>query len=312
MLWRLGALALAGLLLGLAGSWWVSRALAQPISALATRLQAFTSGKSDVPVRVTGDELAFLSARFDDMTSRIHAHMQLREDLLMTLTHELSNPLSGLKGLLGLVSRNRRADEETKENYKTMAEAISAMELSLTNALQLLRSSVQPTLNRQDVNLSALAKQIARLFRPVAQTNDIQLEDKVSSKAVHLQADEEMLRRIVINLVSNACKYTPPGGFVRISLEHSGDRAVLSVADSGPGIAAADRELIFTRFYRAPGPDGRVQRIPGSGLGLAIAKQAAELHHAKLWVESEPGRGSVFRVSFPIEADNKVKEISQK
>jgi signal transduction histidine kinase len=313
MLRRLGAIALAGLLLGLAGSWWVSRTLAEPIAGLAARLETFTTGKPAATAKVTGDEVAFLSARFDEMTSRIQEHMQLREDLLMTLTHELSNPLSGIKGLLSLVTRNRLADHDTKENYKTMAEAISAMELSLTNALHLLRANVQPTLDRRNVSLNKLVQQVTRLFRPVAQANEVRLEDHLCAEDIRLDADEELLRRIVINLVSNACKYTPPGGFVKVTLEPSGDGALLSVSDSGPGIAPADRELIFTRFYRVPGPDGRAQRIPGSGLGLAIAKQAAELHHARIWVDSEPGRGSVFRVAFPNAAAHEdVKGMSQK
>jgi signal transduction histidine kinase len=103
----------------------------------------------------------------------------------------------------------------------------------------------------------------------------------------------------VINLISNACKYTPSGGAVRVQLKDFADKVEILVADNGPGIAPEDRELLFTKFYRVPGADGKHQRIPGSGLGLAITKQAVELHYGRIWVESEKGKGSVFNVVLP-------------
>jgi signal transduction histidine kinase len=124
-------------------------------------------------------------------------------------------------------------------------------------------------------------------------------EESISSEAIYLDGDPEMLRRIVINLVSNACKYTPSGGTVRVTLEASSEEVKFFVADNGPGIAPEDRERLFTKFYRVPGSEGKHQRIPGSGLGLAITKQAVELHHGRIWVESEKGKGSVFYVVLP-------------
>ncbi len=295
---RVGGLGLLGLLLGLGGAWWISSTLAGPIVSLAARLRAFAFGEAQAPVTAAGDEVSYLSSQFDTMSGRIQEHMQLRDDLLTTLTHELNNPLAGLKGLLGLLSANRLVDRETSETYKTMTDAVSAMELSLSNALTLLRGNAKPELRREPILLNDLVDQIARLFRPVAQSNHVRFREELCPRPVRIEGDVELVRRIVINLVSNACKYTPPGGTVTLKLSDEGG-ALISVADTGPGIAAKDRELIFTRFYRAPGPDGKPQRIPGSGLGLAIARQAAELHQAKIWVDSEPGKGSSFSVLFP-------------
>jgi len=157
----------------------------------------------------------------------------------------------------------------------------------------------KPALKLQEVKLNDLFNQIFRLFRPVAQASRIDLQEPVLPGTVYLRADEELLRRIVVNLVSNACKYTRPGGNVRLCLEELPEHVHISVADTGPGVAPEDRELIFTRFYRVPGADGKARRIPGTGLGLAIAKQAVDLHNGKIWVESEKGKGSVFHVSLP-------------
>jgi signal transduction histidine kinase len=201
--------------------------------------------------------------------------------------------------LLGLLGNNRLVDRETIETYKTMSDAVAAMELSLSNALHLLRANAVPEVRRERLYLNEMLGQIARLFRAFAQSNQIRFREDLCLSPVYLQGDDELVRRIVVNLVSNACKYTPPGGTVTLKLEDKSDAIVISVADTGVGIAEKDRELIFTRFYRVPAADGKTQRIPGSGLGLAIAKRAAEIHNAKLWVESQVGQGSVFHVSFP-------------
>lgn len=299
---RVGAIALASLALALLGAWSVSRALAGPIVTLAARIGAMSAKGPDAPEQAVGDEIAYLASQFDDMSSRIQQDMQLKDDLLTTLTHELNNPLSGLKGLLGLLNGNRLVDRETAETYKTMTDAVTAMELSLSNALHLLKSHAKPELRRERLYLNEMLGQATRLFRPVAQAGRVRLQERFSPSAVYLDGDAELVRRIIINLISNACKYTPEGGCVTVTLEDKKDSVVISVSDTGPGIAAKDRELIFTRFYRVAAADGKAQRIPGSGLGLAIARQAAELHRARLWVESELGKGSVFTVSFPKEA----------
>ena len=108
-----------------------------------------------------------------------------------------------------------------------------------------------------------------------------------------------LFRSVFVNLLLNAVKFSPPGGTVRVEVEEDLGSVTVSVADEGPGVRAEDRERIFTKFYRAAGPDGKPQRVPGSGLGLAIAKQAVERHGGRLWVEDGPGKGSVFRARLP-------------
>jgi signal transduction histidine kinase len=299
LFWRVAGIAGFGLLLGLAGSWWVSRALAKPIVALAARFRSMAENKSEVALEVDGDEIAFLEKQYECMAQRINEHMRFKEDLLMTLTHELSNPLTGLKGLLGSVQQTPLYGVEALDTYKTMDEAVHAMELSLSNAVQLLTLGHRPVTALETVRIDQMLQQIVRLFRPVAQSNGIDLRLENAAAPVSLKADLELTRRIFINLISNACKYTPSGGMVTVTLKDSADVARIMVSDTGPGIAPEHRELIFTKFYRVPGPDGKPQRIPGSGLGLAIAKHAVDVHQGKIWIESEPGRGSVFHVALP-------------
>jgi signal transduction histidine kinase len=133
---------------------------------------------------------------------------------------------------------------------------------------------------------------------PVARGGAVSLEGPNGSDA-ELEGDRELLRRVCINLVSNALKFTPEGGRVLIEIEDRDGSLLASVFDTGPGIAPEDREKIFDKFYRAPGAGGAPQRVPGSGLGLAIAKRAVDLHHGRLWVEKTGGWGSVFHVLLP-------------
>lgn len=298
LLWIAGM----GLLIGVAGSVWVSRRLAEPVSSLAAAARRIGEGRLDTVVDVsTQDEIGDLARQFNRMAANIRELIRFKEDLLNTMTHELNNPLVGLKGYLQFLqdSKSPQSPEEIREAYKTMGEAFNQMELSLTNALQLFRADARPELRPERFCLNDVLKEVIRLFRPAAQSNGIMLRGPNGEAPVYLDADQEMVRRVAVNLVSNALKYTKAGGKVSVWLEEDPRQVRFAVSDTGSGIAPDDREKIFLKFYRAAGSGGKAQRIPGSGLGLAISKRAVDMHGGKIWVESELGRGSVFRVSLP-------------
>lgn len=305
-LWRtLLLIAAVGLLLGLAGSFWVGHLLARPLAELAAAARRVGEGRLDTQVPVRGsDELAELSGCFNDMAAKILELVQFKEDLMSTLSHEMRTPLGGLKGFLQYLqsSPGARSPVEREKAYSTMLEAVNQMELSLTNALMLFRAGERPPISREPIDLSEVVGEVIRLFTPAAQANGVRLSGPRVGRPFVVAADRELLRRIVINLIANAVHYTPSGGEVRAVLEDGPEAVTFSVADTGPGIADADRRRIFDKFYRADGPDGKPQRIPGSGLGLAIAKQAVDLHGGSIWVESEFGRGSKFQVELPKQA----------
>lgn len=305
-LWKkISVIAAVGLLLGLAGSFWAGRVLARPIAELAAAAERVGAGRLDTQVPVRGhDELADLSNSFNAMSGKIRELVNFKEDLMATLSHEMRTPLAGLKGFLeylqsSTVARNPR---EREEAYKTMLEAVSQMELSLTNALQLFRVGSRPAILREPIDLNDVVSEVIRLFTPTAQAAGVRLTAPRAGRQIVVPADRELLRRIVINLVSNAILYSPSGGEVLVRLEDGPETVTFTVTDSGPGVAAADRQRIFDKFYRAAGPDGKPQRIPGSGLGLAIAKQAVDMHKGLIWVDSEIGKGSTFHVELPKEA----------
>jgi len=287
--------------IGLLGAWWAGRKIAGPIAAIADQMH--NSWDTGQPARTvaSGDEIGYLETQYRTMAAKIRESAQFKEDLLLTLTHELNNPLAGLKGILwGL--QNPKACENPDAVYadcKIMSDAVNVMELSLSNTIQLFKLSASPELKRERLVVNDIFDRVIQLLRPAAQVKSLILEEIIPPVPVYIYADPELIRRIIINLVSNACKYTPSGGSVRVALEESGGNIRIAVSDTGPGIAPEDREAIFTKFYRVPGPDGRHRRIPGSGLGLAITKQAVEQHKGRIWVEAAEGGGSVFRVVLP-------------
>jgi signal transduction histidine kinase len=127
---------------------------------------------------------------------------------------------------------------------------------------------------------------------------DLEFEERSGAQPLAVLGDENALRRVVDILLDNAFKYTPSPGKVTLSAEEKDGSAVVSVADTGIGIAPEDRARIFERFYRVD--KARSRSVGGAGLGLAIAQWIVQLHKGKLEVESEPGNGSVFQLELPL------------
>lgn len=312
MLRRIVQSSVASLLIGLIGAWWAGRRIAAPIVAIAAKMRVFGGKSSDKAAGITpagnaaGDEVRFLEEQYKIMAEKIQESVQFKEDLLLTLTHELNNPLAGLKGILwGL--KNPKACENSaavQEDCRVMSDAVNLMELSLSNTIQLFKLNASPKLKLEKVVVNEVMHRVIRLLMPAAHAKNLKIEENIPTEPIHLNCDPELLRRVIINLVSNAYKYTPSGGVVLVTLQEQSGNVNLCVSDTGPGIAPSDKEAIFTKFYRVPGPDGKHPRIPGSGLGLAITKQAVELHNGRIWVESELGKGSSFHVTLPQKVQN--------
>jgi signal transduction histidine kinase len=134
-------------------------------------------------------------------------------------------------------------------------------------------------------------------YEPLAETGGLTLGTDVPGEAVFVQADREKVRVVLDNLISNAVKFTPPGGRVRVSLCCQGDSVEIAVADTGVGLSPQDLERVFDRFYQVE--DHMTRQHGGMGLGLPIVKGLVELHGGRVWAESVPGRGSRFVVVLP-------------
>lgn len=295
---------IAGLfmVLGWVAAFLLARRLTGPLTALAAAADAVRKGNLDAAVPPAGnDEVGVLTISFNAMTAHLKEDIHFREDLLHTLTHELNTPLGGLKGYLKLWQDEKRAPEGSAraEVLQTMSAAVLRMEHSLENAIGLFRHGRAYTAKHKHmVWIDDVLRETCRIFTPVARARKINLELPPCGVTKCLYADDEPLRQIVVNLVSNALKYTPDGGSVRVGLEADDEAVRFWVSDTGCGIKAEDLPHLFMKFYRGE-PGERRERIPGSGLGLNIAQKAARSLGGAITVQSEPGQGSIFTVTFP-------------
>lgn len=290
------------MLLGMLGAAALARRLSQPLMALAAAASSVGKGNLDVEVPSKGkDEIALLAGRFNEMTASLKSLMRFREDILHTITHELNSPLGGLKAYLELWREGKVPADSQEEALGTMSAAALQMEQSLQSALQLFRSEHRGIIPgpQSVVWVDEAIRKTLRLFAPVIQSKGLRLQIPSATQTAYVIADDELVRQVVSNLVSNALKYTPDGGEVRIGISETADTLTFWVADTGPGIVSEDIIRIFDKFERPVSADKTGRRIPGTGLGLNIARRAVEAMGGRIWVESKVGQGSTFFVSLP-------------
>jgi signal transduction histidine kinase len=217
-----------------------------------------------------------------------------KDAFVANLSHELRTPLTSIVGYLELLT-----DGVLSEEQRQFAGAIARNSAHLLNMIDDLLSTARIhsgtlELAIEDLDISSLVVECVDDARPRAAAKQIQLNVEPAEGA-RASADPTRIRQVVVNLVSNAIKFTPPGGEVSVQVTRESDRVVLEVADNGPGIAAADQARVFERFYRT----SSAAETAGTGLGLAIVKAIAEAHGGRALLESRLGDGTTFRVELP-------------
>jgi signal transduction histidine kinase len=238
-------------------------------------------------------EVAPLVSELNRLLERLQRAFSAQRAFISDAAHELRSPLTALRLQLQLLDR---APDET-ERLEARARLGAAVERAIHLVEQLLalaRSEPQEApMDLEKVDLSAAAAEGIKDTHDLALARNIEL-GLDATPGLFILGNREALRTLVRNLVDNAVRYTPPGGTVQVRCRSATPDAVLEVSDTGPGIAAADRERVFDRFYRrAAAQEG------GTGLGLAIVKAIAERHGARIDLGEAPGGGLHVAVSFP-------------
>ncbi|QBX55291.1 HAMP domain-containing histidine kinase [Nocardioides seonyuensis] len=241
-------------------------------------------------------------AREEQLVGELQRLDQYRTQLIATITHEMKNPIGALAGHLELIDMQLedglQVPEAIVRSLSTMSRSVDRLSALASSLLELTRLGQSDTpLVRRPVDLGDLVAEVAALFEAQARAAGVELTFDADSGSV-VTGDAAELEMLVTNLVSNAVKYTEPGGSADVTVRRDGDRAVLTCADSGIGITPADQDLVFGEFHRSGDP--RARQRPGSGLGLSIAKRIVERHRGTISVTSEHGNGSVFTVRLPL------------
>jgi signal transduction histidine kinase len=285
-----GVALLLALLLGLGGSWMFARR----VRRLERAADRIASGRFDEPVvDEGGGELGALAAAFERMRVRLSQLDDARREFVANASHELRTPLFSLGGFLELLD-DEDLDEPTRREFLTsMREQVDRLTKLASDLLDLTRLDAgRLTVEREQVDLAALAQDVVEEFGPVAASSGHSLAAGAGEQVL-AEADELRALQLGRILVENALLHTAPGGTVRVRARRRGSAAALEVEDSGAGIPVEQRDQLFERFFRLEGT-----RASGSGLGLAIAKQLAELMGGSIELESEPGR-TVFALVLP-------------
>lgn len=270
-------------------------------------------GGSRLTVSVTYTPLYDDEERLVNIIVNVHDITRFREEeeikstFTSIISHELKTPVALIKGYAQTLARPDAAwDAETaRQSLQVIEEEADRLESLINNLLDVSRIQASGLrLDYADVNLERLARKVVEAYR--TQTADHQLEVDFPAALPLVWGDEERLRQVLTNLVSNAIKYSPQGGLIRIggwleqpegATDHT--RVVLYIADQGIGIPTADLPKIFDRFYRV---DSSLRRsTAGAGLGLYLAKAIVEAHGGQIWAHSEPGKGTTFFIGLPVE-----------
>jgi len=238
-------------------------------------------------------EIAPLVSELNRLLARLQAAFAVQRAFISDAAHELRSPLTALRLQLQLLDRAPDAAARTEARERLGAAVERAIHL-VEQLLTLARSDPQESGGRfEPVDLGAVAAQGITDTHALAIVRNIDLGLE-AEPGTTVRGDPEALRTLIRNLVDNAVRYTPSGGSVRVHSRNAGDRAVLEVTDTGPGIPPAERERVFDRFYRR----AAVQES-GTGLGLAIVRAIAERHGARVALDEAPGGGLKVIVDFP-------------
>ena len=242
------------------------------------------------------DEVRPLVGSLNDLLVRLTGALERERAFMADAAHELRTPLTALHLQLGALTRAGTESERTEAMGKLaegVQRAIRLVEQMLALARQQPRAEPVPT----RFALDELGREVVAELVPLADSRQIDL-GMSEAQSVMVRGERDAVATLIRNLVDNAVRYTPPGGRVDVSVERSAGmpaRAVVRVADNGPGIAREERERVFDRFYRKPGT-----RSPGSGLGLAIVKAIATAHGASVELgEGANGQGLAVTIAFP-------------
>jgi heavy metal sensor kinase len=299
-LWILAPLVL---LVAAFGGHWLSRKALAPVDALTRTAHTITGVNlsSRLERLDTGDELQRLSDTLNEMLARIETAFQRVTQFTADASHELRTPISLIRTESELALRRSRSDEEYRlalVNILRESERTSSM---IEELLSLARAdSGKESLNIQKIDLSQILREVAQDWRKVAELHSLEFSQSLpTDHCTWISGDATALRRLFNILLDNAVKYTPCPGKVELRSVNGSKQIVITVQDSGVGVAPEDQSRIFERFYRAD--KARSRELGGSGLGLSIAEWITQQHHGSIRVESKLGRGSSFHVELPLE-----------
>lgn len=284
--------------------WWLARRATQPVAdilQIAENLRPTRLGDR-LPVRGTRDELDVLSQTINRLLDQVASHIDRQQQFVADAAHELRGPVAAIQSALEVALSKLRRPGEYQATIEDVLHETRQL-TRLTNDLLLLADGEMESSSTPHavVDLAPLVRQSASMFGGVAEERGVHLHTDVNDD-VQVAGDARYLRQVCSNLLDNAIRFTQPGGAVdiRLTADRTRREAVLSVHDTGCGIAGDHLPRVFDRFFQADEARDRGDTTRGGGLGLAISKEIVERHRGSIDVTSQLGAGSCFTVRLPL------------
>lgn len=288
------------LVVAAAAGFLLARKNLSPVVAMSDQARKIGAKNLHERLKVSNerDELGHLAGVFNELLSRLDQTFWSMRNFAADASHELRTPLAIIRGEASLALERERSAAEYREALSIIQDETVRLTSLVDDLLELARADAgQRPLRCEEIYLDDLLSDCCRTVRVLAASKDIELTLSASPD-VSFHGDQELLRRMVLNLLTNSIQYTNPGGRVSVHLKSAEDSLVLTVSDTGIGISPEACRHIFDRFYRVDRTQPRSEA--GAGLGLAIVKWVAEAHEAALSVSSTPGQGTTFTIQFPL------------
>jgi heavy metal sensor kinase len=289
------------ILAGLGGLFLASRVL-KPVEQITKTAQEIE--ESDLSRRITvknDDELGRLASTLNDMIGRLEAAFSRQRQFTADASHELRTPLAIMQAEATLALSKERSEADYRKSLETISQESAYMSSVIGKLLFLARSDAgKEQLNFEDVELKELITQLSTNVEALAADKGIKFSVDAPENLL-VYGDKVKIRQLFINILENAVRYTPEGGYISVSILKKDKNAVIAISDTGIGIPAEHLPHIFERFYRVD--KARSRADGGVGLGLAIAKYIADSHNGKIEVASQIGKGTTFTITLPLKKE---------
>ncbi|MBI4349628.1 MAG: HAMP domain-containing histidine kinase, partial [Elusimicrobia bacterium] len=301
---RFVPVALSCLALGIVGAAWLAQRLVDPIQRLAEAARRYSEGRLEHRVAVTEQsELGLLAGDLNRMAARLAEADELKQRFFHQLTHDLRVPLSTVQGYLELLLSGKagQISEDQRAHLLQAEEGAQIVAEFVDNILDLASmKGREPLAEGAGCDLAPVVRQAVSLVQVQARRLGVKVSCDFLEEPPAVRVPERLIRRILLNLLGNALKFTPSGGRVDVTARRAHGIVMVEVKDTGCGIPADKLEKVFQDFYRVPETMNNLRGPAGVGIGLAICKMIVEAHGGSIAVDSQLGRGARFTVAMPI------------
>lgn len=289
------------LLLASAGGYFLARKSLAPVASMNSQTQRISAENLSARLDVTNprDELGRLATTINDLLTRLENAFKEQQRFIADASHELRTPLAVLRGETEVALGKTRTIEEYQQSLSLIQDEAEGLSRIVEDLFILARQPINTrvALNKERVSLNEAVRDCARAAQVLAFRKGVRLKLENDSPSIALNGDEDLIKRMLLNLLDNAVKYTPAGGEISLALVRQNGNAEIVVRDTGIGIPAEAQPRVFDRFYRVD--KARARTMGGAGLGLSIAQWIVEVHGGSINLASTPGHGSTFTIVLP-------------